>query len=105
MTPERITREQFDAFDPMRNEDLMAMGIIEEREWYRDETGNLIGVLVADQIDGDWGYVVLGRDERGRFRAVEQGSSIGSSDGARTKLLEVLRQLETTGQAVFPQSD
>ena len=33
--------------------------IIEEQEWYSDEEGATLGVMLRDKIDDDWGYVVL----------------------------------------------
>jgi hypothetical protein len=40
-------------------------------EHWAEKGGTLIGVLVLNGIDQDYGYVALGRDEHGRFRAID----------------------------------
>jgi hypothetical protein len=42
----------------------------EEIEWFEHSSGRLLGVLIRDQIDGDFGGIVMGRDERRRFRCI-----------------------------------
>jgi hypothetical protein len=73
------------------------------REHWAERSGVLLGVLVLDRIDHDYGYVVLGRDQRDRFRAIEAACSYLSIDKARTALGAAMREIIAGGAAVFPQ--
>ncbi|MBF0213801.1 MAG: hypothetical protein HQM00_09605 [Magnetococcales bacterium] len=63
-----------------------------------------MGVLVLDRTDRDFGFVVLGRDEKDRFRATEVEVSMSKSD-ARHALFKTLQRLTETGDKVFLQYD
>lgn len=78
---------------------------VEEKEWYADQDENVLGVLVWDKHDHDWGYVVLGRDERAVFRAIEQDVSRPDEGTARKELHLKLSYYAVTGDKVFPQGD
>jgi hypothetical protein len=78
---------------------------IEEREWYVDQDDNVLGVLTWDKQDFDWGYVILGRDERALFRAIDQDVSRPNADAARKELHLKLSHYSITGEKVFPQGD
>jgi hypothetical protein len=69
-----ISREEFDAYQPARTPNIEAL--VEEVEWFADDRGVIIGALARDRTDNDWSFVVLGRDERGAFRAIEFDVSI-----------------------------
>ena len=60
--------------------------IVEEKEWYVGSPPVLLGVIIFDRIDGDWGFVVLGPDELGDFRAVDTGASFQDIGSARDAL-------------------
>ena len=79
--------------------------LIEEREWYADQNDNVLGVLTWDKQDHDWGYVILGRDERALFRAIDQDVSRPDADTARKDLHLKLSHYSITGEKVFPQGD
>lgn len=101
MPTRSITREEFDAFKPQRHP--MIHVIAEEKEWYVSEGDVVIGVLLEDKTDRDWTYVVLGRDQKGNFRAVDFLASIPTIAEARAQLLSTIAKLTSTGQTVFPQ--
>jgi hypothetical protein len=79
--------------------------IYEEREWWADEDERVIGVVVFDKIDDDWSYMVLGRDETGLFRGMDQGIELPSQASARANLKERLAHYSDSGAQVFPQAD
>jgi hypothetical protein len=64
---------------------------IEEIEWYATSDERLIGMLARDRIDNDFSWVILGRDERRRFRAIDLNSSLPTQDVARRQLFEKLK--------------
>jgi hypothetical protein len=75
----------------------------EEQGWFADETGSFLGAVVRDKVDGDWGYVVLARDAKFRFRAIEAESSLPSRDQARMTLQMTIARLLSRPQRIFPQ--
>jgi hypothetical protein len=52
--------------------------IIIELEGYATEDERLLGIVTFDRIDHDYGWVVFGRDERLRFRAINVNASLPS---------------------------
>ena len=65
----------------------------------------LLGLVVFDPTDRDYGYIILGRDNNGRFRAVYVGSSYTTRRTAEIGLADRLSALYATGQVVFSQGD
>lgn len=72
-------------------------------EHWVEMTGILLGVIVFNGIDQDYGYVVLGRDERHQFRAIDVTCSHRSIEEARAALRMVMLEILKTGATVFPQ--
>ena len=98
-----ITKEEFDKFKPARGP--MVATLVRERVWYVDDAGNIIGTVFVDLPDDEWNFVILGRDEHGRFRAIEVKSDFGTRDNAVSKILEAMSKIETSEESVFPQGD
>jgi hypothetical protein len=65
---------------------------IEEIEWFATLDERLVGMLARDRIDSDFSWVILGRDERLRFRAIDLNSSLSSPDAARQQLFERMKE-------------
>jgi hypothetical protein len=72
-------------------------------EHWADRSGTLLGVVVFNGIDQDYGYVVLGRDQQCRFRAIDVVCSHLSIGEARAALLSTLWEILKTGATMFPQ--
>lgn len=96
-----MTRGEFDSFGPARMGLLDA--ITDEAEFYVADGDFVIGTLVHDQIDNDWNFVVLGRDQAGVFRGIDVRVSIEDCDEARELLIESMRSWAESGNTVFPQ--
>jgi hypothetical protein len=75
-----------------------------EVEWWADVQERVIGTVLLDLTDKDWAWIVLGRDERGLFRAIDVGASVVTQEKARLELQEALLKHATSGE-VFPQHD
>jgi hypothetical protein len=97
----RITADEFDRFKPTRGPLTTLIG--EEREWYASLNGNVIGVLVRDRIDKDWSYAVLGRDQHGKFRAIDFDVSVATEPEARNKLIASMQSFARSRRRVFKQ--
>ena len=65
--------------------------IIEEREWYVGSLPDVLGVVIFDRIDGDWGFVVLSADETGNYIATATGASLLDIDAAREALISAMQ--------------
>jgi hypothetical protein len=96
-----ITRQEFDAYQPIRVPGIENM--FEELLYYADETGAVIGLVARDRVDNDWGWLIIGRDEYGQFRAVDNGMKLSSEEAARDALITAMEELVASGQQIFPQ--
>jgi hypothetical protein len=76
-----------------------------EAEWLADVIARVLGVVIHDLYDNDWGYVVLGRDERKVFRAIDMNSSFPTHEEAGNELREKMIKHLATGAEIFPQGD
>ena len=76
-----------------------------ELDWYSDTNERVLGAVVFDNIDGDYGYVVLGRDKARRFRCIDLKVSMRNVGMARSRLKKALLKYSETGRAIFPQAD
>jgi hypothetical protein len=100
----KLSTERFNAFlDWTRGP--MTGDFIKELEWYSDEYERVLGVLTLDSIDDDFGYIILGRDEEGRYRSIDVETSLIDVDLARDRLKKALNQQSKTGEKTFPQGD
>lgn len=97
-----LSRERFNAFVNWTRLPIVA-DIGTELHWYSDSDERVLGVVIIDHTDADFGYVVLGRDEVGRFRAIDQQVSLSNEGKARSRLRKALRKYSETGDSVFPQ--
>jgi hypothetical protein len=78
---------------------------IEEIEWFATPDERLIGMLARDRIDSDFSWVLLGRDERLRFRAIDVNSSLPSPDAARQQLFERMKEQYEKPDEAYHQGD
>jgi hypothetical protein len=67
----------------------------QEHGWFADEAHGFLGVVVQDYTDGDWGYLILARDEHYLMRAIDVVFNFPSREEAivalHVKLLERLK--------------
>lgn len=96
-----ISQQRFEALCFMRLG--RAKLVSEEREWYSDDNENVLGVVIFDKPDEDWVYVILGRDEVSRFRAIDQEINFKTDVEARNALHKKMEEHIQGGDCVFPQ--
>jgi hypothetical protein len=72
-------------------------------EWWADHQGNLLGVVVFDRFDRDYGYVVLVRDGRNRFHAIDVVCSHPTIEKVRGALYASMQEVSESGATMFPQ--
>ena len=97
-----ISTARFEALCFMRRPTIKLYA--EEREWYSDQDGNVLGIVLLDKIDHDWSYVVLGRDELARFSAIHQDVSYLTVDKAREALHNKMLQYGLAGETDSPKA-
>ena len=69
-----ISQERFNAFY-MLTRHPMAEVLAEELEWYADDEERVIATLFRDTTDDDYCYLLLARDETGKFRCIDVACS------------------------------
>jgi hypothetical protein len=78
---------------------------IQEIEWYAENNERLLGIVTVDRIDHDFGWVILARDERLRFRAIDVNTSLATRDAARHELFTRLVAHQSEPDEAFYQGD
>ena len=96
-----LLKHEFDALKSTRHPATAIIAV--EKEWFADKQRIILGALVLDRTDDDWGYVVLGRDQWGTFRWIDGEVSIEGRDQAREQLVATMLKILGSGQKVFPQ--
>ena len=102
--PKLLSRRGFDALAAYTR-DPQTVLIFDEMEWHATRDERVIAVLVRDRIDSDYGFVVLGRDERLRFRAIAVDASFPTADAARDRLIRAMREEHAMPDIHFHQGD
>ncbi|AJY40791.1 hypothetical protein BW21_1270 [Burkholderia humptydooensis] len=99
-----ISRERFNVYVDWTRSAHIRDAIL-ELEWYADVHERVLGVVAMDMTDNDYSLVVLGRDEVGRFRAIDLKLSFPYVGTARSQLKRLMARHIETGKKVFPQHD
>ncbi|HJW30555.1 MAG TPA: hypothetical protein VJ508_15085, partial [Saprospiraceae bacterium] len=85
--------------------DPLAKFLMQELEWFSDLNENVLGLLMKDLIDYDYGYILLGRDEIGKFRCIDLGVSVEDRETALIEMFSRMNEISSKNEAVFPQGD
>lgn len=101
----RLTRRQFDAYCYCRMP--LVRFTAEEIEWYSIFDNKLLGIVIRDVTDNDYGFIVLGRDARGLFRCIEIGTEFHATPVMARKALarKIHKDYLGNAQEVYPQGD
>ncbi len=100
----RISSRRFDALCYSK-QPYMNLIALEVRHYESDDRSNL-ALIIFDRTDGDFGYLILGRDSRKIFRCIDVGGSFFSTaDAAEEALYEAIKPYEADGQSEYPQGD
>lgn len=85
VTMSAISQRRFDALAGYTRLPSFVV-VFQEAGWFATDDERLLGVITWDRIDRDYGWVVLGRDQRRRFKGIAHDVSLPSFDEARTRL-------------------
>lgn len=79
--------------------------LIQEAAWFSTEDERLLGLITWDKYDRDFGWIVLGRDQRLRYRAIDQDVSLPTFVAARERLSEVIDRHAALPDEAYHQGD
>ncbi|MFC2176084.1 hypothetical protein ACFLR1_03855 [Bacteroidota bacterium] len=100
----RVTKRHFDAHFYTKNASLR--GLAREVSWFKGIKGKILGAVFQDQVDRDYGYVVLGRDALKRFRTIEMGAEFFSTpEQAEQTIVSAMKEFEKDGKTIYHQGD
>ena len=97
----RLERTRFEALAGHSRSPMAAL-FGQEVEWYADEAEILTGVLILD-TNKEYAAVVMGRDEGGRYCAIDQESCFSLPEEARNWMEQSMKWHISTGEKEFPQ--
>lgn len=100
-----LTRRQFDAYCFCRIHPVHHL--IEEVEWYSLFENRLLGLVVRDLTDNDFGFCILGRDSRRLFRCIYSCREYFATPILARKALAIKLSNDFLGkiQEIYPQGD
>lgn len=101
----KLTQRQFDAYCYCRLP--LVRFTAEEVEWYSLFENKLLGVVIRDITDNDYGFIVLGRDARKLFRCIDVGSEFYSTPEEARKSLarKIFSNYLGKAKDTYPQGD
>jgi ribosomal protein L30 len=100
----QLSQRRFNAFAGYaRNPNIVL--IIQELEWYATISERILGMVTFDRIDSDFGWVVFGKDEHFKFRAIDVGISLPTIEKSRDDLLAKLVEYQGRPDEEFYQGD
>jgi len=100
----RITQNQFNAYCYARQPLLRMMS--NEVSWFEAGDRKLLAAIIFDQIDADYGHIILGRDSRRMFRGIAVSKEFFKIIGEAEKNLEKeIAEYVDDGHEIYPQGD
>lgn len=100
----KISPERFNAYvDWTRLPNIEIMS--QELEWYCGPREYLLGVLLLDKVDQDYGGVVLARDLSRRYRCIDVFANVEQLNSARAKLKKLMQKNIKEKVTIYPQGD
>lgn len=94
---DQITSDQFDKYNVDKDNALLST-FATERKWFVNSDKTLLGVVLEEKIDKDWGYVVLSIEDDGFYRVIDVRTSLESSQVAEKSLAHSIDSLHEAGK-------
>jgi hypothetical protein len=102
ITVKEIDKKRYDAF-AMFSRSPATEHFSKELSWYSNEEETIIGTVLLDIVDFDYGAVVSARDENGMFRAFDLEVSIPNEEAAKSWIMNTIRWHTSQNIRVVPQ--
>lgn len=87
----KISKERYEAFVGYTRNPWI-LNFVDEIEYWSDIKERIIGILHYDKVDNDFSISILGRDEKRKFRAINNLVSIDNIDDARNRLFAEIEE-------------
>lgn len=94
MTMQHLSRSQFEEYKI----DKLPTFVAKERKWYAHEEANLLGIVLEDNFDKDWSFLVLALDPDGWYRAIDVRVSMDTEEIASIELTNAMVSLSKSDQ-------
>jgi len=104
ITIKELTKSRFDALVAYCRSPITEFFSV-ELSWYADEEEKVIGLVLLDTTDLDYTAIVLARDERGRYRAIDLQVSVVDQETATEWLKRAIRWHSSSVEKIFPQGE
>ncbi len=98
-----ITLKQFNAYCYSRQP--LVRQLANEKKWFEGGNRKLLATVLYDNIDHDYGFVILVRDKRKQFRAWDVAASYPTIDEAIEELSTRMDLLVNDGNDMYEQGD
>lgn len=92
---DQMSSDQFDRYNVDKNNALLS-AFATERKWFVNADKTLLGVVLDDKIDKDWGYVVLSLEDDGFYRVIDVNTSLDSPEVGENSLYKSIDSLDKT---------
>src|ERR1035438_476956 len=99
-----IPKLRFDSLAGYSRSPIAAF-VARELAWYEEANEKILGLIALDLPDQDYVCYVLGRDAKGRFRAVWLECSLDSQERATALLEQKLAEFANAPPEEFHQGD
>lgn len=96
MALRQINQKEIEKYNYYRNPILVGMNT--ETQWYSDDDLKIISIITKDNIDKDWGYVIMALDEDRQYRYTDGEISISSEEEATNTMKNKMSQFSKTGK-------
>jgi hypothetical protein len=100
----RITKLRFDSLAGYSRTPWLPL-LVQELGWFEEAGEKVLGMIALDLTDNDFSFFVLGRDAKGRFRAVKVEASISTAEEAEARLERRLSECAIMPAEEFYQGD
>jgi hypothetical protein len=98
-----ILRKEFDSRKLIRPPYAEANVPFTEVAWFADKARRIVGTVVRWHGEEDYGFIILGPDNNGVWRAIEFDAEFPSLEAAASEISAKMILISRTGQTIFPQ--
>lgn len=92
MSAQKISQARFEALCYSRTPAIEQ--IAREHEWWANKSDKNLGIVLFEEPDQQWFWIILGRDKRGVFRCVDMNHSIDTKEEASNQLKAKIEEWE-----------
>lgn len=91
-----ISENEINKFDIDKNP--MASAFATERKWFVSSDKKLLGIVLQDNIDKDWSYIILALESDNRYRAIDVKVSLSTIEETQNILLKSINKISSEGK-------